>query len=289
MTQREEPAERIVPNGLPVIDRLCDMLLALERRPNGATIRDLTDELALPRSTVYRCLNTLEAHAVVRRSPAGAYTLGPKLLTLAARVEPGVEDDPFALFVAPYLERLSAATGEASKVSVRDGDGALVIAVAQGTRGYGLTVLPGQSFPLHAGGASKLLLAHMPEPEIERMLRQTFNALTRRTVTDPARLRRELATIRRRDWAMDRGEYSTSVHAIAAPIRDAAGNVIAALSVPFLADRGAVQRAQIRTAVIETAASISAGLAARAATPAPHDPRRHAGGPPDRPPPARVA
>jgi DNA-binding IclR family transcriptional regulator len=82
----DEAGERPARNGLPVIDRLGDLLDFLEQHPAGATIRDLTRSLELPRSSVYRSLNTLEAHGIVRRSPAGAYTLGPRLLALAAQV-----------------------------------------------------------------------------------------------------------------------------------------------------------------------------------------------------------
>ena len=78
--------DRAARNGLPVIDRVGDMLDLLERRPGGMTIRDLSQSLALPRSSVYRSLNTLEAHGLVRRSPDGVYRLGPHLLVLAAQV-----------------------------------------------------------------------------------------------------------------------------------------------------------------------------------------------------------
>ncbi|WGF88439.1 IclR family transcriptional regulator [Marinivivus vitaminiproducens] len=259
-------------NGLPVIDRMCAMLGMLELRLQGATIRDLSDDLDLPRSTVYRSLNTLEAHGIVRRSAAGAYSLGPRVLTLAAQVREDVADDDLAAFVEPWLRRLSEIIGEASKVTVRDGDRALVIAVAQGSSGYGLTIIAGQSFPLHAGGASKLLLAHMPEPEIEAFLSQPLKGLTRRTISDPRRLANELKRIRRRGWALDRGEHSTSVHAIAAPIVDGSGGVVAALSVPFLADRDSMARSRIHTAVLDMARTISSHLAARES----RDPARRA-------------
>jgi len=67
---------------IPVIDRMMEVLTQLERRDNGATIRDLVTELKLPRTTVYRILNTLQLHDMVRRDGGGAYRLGRRLLSL---------------------------------------------------------------------------------------------------------------------------------------------------------------------------------------------------------------
>jgi DNA-binding IclR family transcriptional regulator len=128
-------------------------------------------------------------------------------------------------------------------------------------------VVPGKSYPLHAGGASKLLLAHLPPVEIDRHLHAGLPAITHRTVTDREVLKAELEEIRRRGWAQDRGEYSASVHAIAAPLRDGAGRVVAALSVPFLADADARRRVRLREAVTNTAGRISAALAAAGPVP----------------------
>jgi DNA-binding IclR family transcriptional regulator len=254
--------ETAVRNGLPVIDRVSDMLDLLERRPAGMTIRDLSQSLSLPRSSVYRSLNTLEAHGLVRRSPAGAYRLGMRFLALAAQVVVDPVERGLVALAQPHLEQLSRATGEASKISVLAGDRALVVAAAQARGSVGVAVVPGKSYPLHAGGASKLLLAHLPPGEIDRHLHAGLPAITRRTVTDREMLKAELEEIRRRGWAQDRGEYSASVHAIAAPLRDRAGRVVAALSVPFLADADARRRVRLREAVTGAAARISAALAA---------------------------
>ncbi len=258
--------DRAARNGLPVIDRVGDMLDLLERRPAGMTIRDLSQSLALPRSSVYRSLNTLEAHGLVRRSPEGVYRLGLHLLVLAAQVVVDPAERGLIALAQPQLEQLSLATGEASKLSVLAGDRALVVAVAQARGDVGVAVTAGKSYPLHAGGASKLLLAHLPPGELERHLRGLV-AYTRRTVTDRGELLAELAEIRRRGWAQDRGEYASAVHAIAAPLRDGAGRVVAALSMPFLADADARRRVRLRRAVAGAAARICSALAAAGPVP----------------------
>lgn len=245
---------------IPVIDRMMDVLSLLEQRPTGATIRDLVERLSLPRTTVYRILNTLQRHDMVRRSAGGNYRLGPRLLSLAARavVDRAIVDLP--ALARPHLERLSGRTGEGCKVSVLDGGMLLVCAAVEGKREYALSVVPGQRLPLHAGAAGKVLLAHLPKARRRDLLAQPLARYTSLTVTDGKRLGGELSRIRRQGWAEDRGEYSPSVHAVAAPIRNRAGATVAALSVPFLAGSPAIRVEQIKASVLETAAAIAADL-----------------------------
>jgi DNA-binding IclR family transcriptional regulator len=252
--------EALARHRIPVIDRMMDVLLLLERRGNGATIRDLVDQLDLPRTTVYRILNTLQFHDMVRRSSEGSYRLGPRLLALAARAGVDSHDFDLAALALPHLERLATETGEGCKVSVVDRETVLVVAAIDGQREYALTVIPGQRQPLHAGAASKVLLASLSKTELEKRLAQPLVRYTNRTFTNPKRLAAELARIRRQGWAEDKGEYSPSVHAYAAPIRDQNGKVIAALSVPFLAGTSAAHMEQVRAKTIAFASAIAADL-----------------------------
>ena len=245
---------------IPVIDRMMEMLFVLEQRPDGATIRDFVESLRLPRTTVYRILNTLQRHDVVSRSSQGAYRLGPRLLGLAARSIGNTQGFDLAALAKPHLESLSAETGESSKISVIDGEDLMVVAASTGKREYALTVVPGQRLPLHAGAGGKTLLAYLSEDEIDRRLRLTLRRYTPRTLTDPRRLRRELAAIKRLGWAQDKGEYSSSIHAFAAPVLNRNGAVVAALSAPFVAGAQAVHMEEIRLAVVAFASRLAAAL-----------------------------
>jgi DNA-binding IclR family transcriptional regulator len=248
---------------IPAIDRMMDVLALLERRPNGATIREMVEALKLPRTTVYRILNTLQHHDMVRRSDDGNLRLGPRLLTLAARALGNAEEYDLASLSMPHLQGLSEQTGEGSKVSVLDGDGVLVVAAVQGTRDYALTVVPGQRLPLHAGAASKVLLAYLPKSQLQALLADPLVPYTSKTIRDPHRLSAELARIRRLGYAHDKGEYAPSINAFAAPIPDRTGKVVAALSVPFLAGADKAHMEKIRVSVIAVAGAIAADLPAR--------------------------
>ena len=77
---------------IPVIDRMMDVLAQLERREGGLTIRELVAQLHLPRTTIYRIVNTLQMHEMVYRDENGAYHLGRRLLGLASHVATGASE-----------------------------------------------------------------------------------------------------------------------------------------------------------------------------------------------------
>jgi DNA-binding IclR family transcriptional regulator len=240
---------------IPAIDRMMDVLAALEVQSEGASITALTAALALPRSTVYRILNTLQAHDVVQRQGSGSYRLGPRLLTLAAHVATGTYD--LASLAQPFLDRAAATAGHSLKLSVLDSEGVLVLAAAQGKRPYALVVTPGQRMPIHAGAAGKLLLAFEPPERQADWLSRPLTKFTSHTITDPKRLKAEAGRIRRQGWARDHGESAPCIHAYAAPVWASGRQVIAALSIPFLHGTEAEQVADIRLAVIGVADEIS--------------------------------
>jgi DNA-binding IclR family transcriptional regulator len=242
---------------IPVIDKMMEVLASLERQPGGASIRTLTAELGVPRTTVYRILNTLQQHDMVWRDEQGSYRLGRRLLSLAAHVASRSSGIDLAALAQPHLDRLALELGEGVKLSVLDEQGVLVLAAAQGRRDYALTVAPGQRMPAHAGAASKVLLAHLPADELGLLLAQPLAAYTAKTLTDPKRLRAELARIKRVGWAQDRGENGPSIQAFAAPVFSRGGELQAALSVPYLAGAEASRMEEIRLATIAAARAIS--------------------------------
>lgn len=246
---------------VPVIDRMMEVLGELEHQDSGLSIRALTDALRLPRTTIYRILNTLHRHGMVWRDEAGTYHLGRRLLTLAAHVAARVSDIDLAAIAQPHLDWLAAELGEGVKLSVIDQQGVLVLAAAPGRREYALTVAPGQRLPLHAGAASKLLLAYLPRAELDEWLSRPLAAYTARTITDPKRLRAELSRIRRQGWARDLGEHAPSIMAFAAPVFSSGGKLEAALSVPFLAGAEPRRTEEIRLAAVEAAKAMSEAIA----------------------------
>ncbi|SHF76362.1 transcriptional regulator, IclR family [Kaistia soli DSM 19436] len=245
---------------IPVIDRMMDILAEIERHAAGLTIRELTAKLRIPRTTIYRVLNTLQAHDVVRRGEDGAYQLGERLLVLAAHTSSRFGRVNLIPICQPFLDRLASELGEGVKLNVIEGDDLLVLAAAQGRREYALMVAPGQRMTPHSGASGKLILAFQPPEVLEQWLKAPLPAYTDKTITDPQRLKNELTRIRKLGWATDRGETSPSIHAFAAPVLARDGSIAAALSVPFLAGASESRMEAIREAVVRTAQAITDAL-----------------------------
>lgn len=243
-------------NGVPVIDRTLDLLDLLERSPDGLGARSLVDGLAVPRSTVYRILNSLIARRIVRRLSDGNYVLGQRLVSLAARVPNDVGAADLAQIALPIMQRLRDETGEPNKLSVRDGDQARVIATAVAGPISSFAPTIAARYPLHAGAASKMIMAYMAADDLARHLSVPLIRYTPRTVTEPKRLTRELAQARKLGFATDHGEHNASVHAIAVPVLDMGGRFLAALSVPFLAERDQAFRERLHRALAGAALEI---------------------------------
>jgi DNA-binding IclR family transcriptional regulator len=250
---------------VPVIDRMVDVVRHLEGAGTGATIPEISAICRIPRSTVYRILNTLEAHGLVHRNQAdGGYQLGTGFLRIAAHVPRAQDWQHVQTASRPAMRWLSAETGEPVKLSVFDGDAALCIDVIPGSGQYSLAPHVGGRYPMHAGAASKVLLASLDPAAREVIVAGALEQYTSRTITNPRKLASELDRILHDGWGRDIGEFKLSVHAIAVPIRDAAaGRVVAALSIPYLADQDEADIGPMLDKLREAAAKVDRELATR--------------------------
>ncbi len=257
---RPPSAEAQAKHRVPAIDRMMEILSALELMENGAAIPDLVAMLEIPQTTVYRILNSLAAYDMVRRDGGGRFQLGTRLLGLASHVTRNPHSRDLVSTAQKYMDRLTAELGESIKLSVADGDKVLVIASARGRREYALGITVGQRLPLHIGAAGKLLLSYYPENLQERVLRGPLERQTEATFCDPDLLRAELRRIRARGYATDVGEGMLNVKAFAVPILDSTGNALGGLSVPFLAQSRRGDEDQIIAALLRTAREIEREL-----------------------------
>jgi DNA-binding IclR family transcriptional regulator len=240
---------------IPAIDRAVDVMEALAAGP--AVIRDLAALLGIPRSTVYRVLNSLEARGLVMRGADTAYRLGPQLLRLARAVPAGFD---LVALARPLMDELAHGLRCSVKLSVLDGDQALVVAVAESPETYAVTTQVGRRFPLHAGAASKVLAAFGTEMLRERLFAGPLSRLTPDTITDRAALHDALRTIRAAGHAEDAGEFAPGIRARAAPVFGPEGVCVAALSIPYLDGTSARREVEIQSALLRCASAITARL-----------------------------
>ncbi|GGO14978.1 IclR family transcriptional regulator [Microbispora rosea subsp. aerata] len=203
-------------------------ILKLLARDGELGVSELAASLGVHRSTAFRLVATLESHDLVEQdSDRGRYRLGVGLVRLAGATSARLDLVRESRAVTPALAR---AVGETVNVAVLAGREALYVDQVAGPSALQLHNWVGQRIPLHATSNGKVLLAHAPGELCEEVLAADLPGLTARTVTDPRRLRAELAEVRRRGYATAVDELEDGLSAVAAPVRGADGSVIASVS-----------------------------------------------------------
>lgn len=184
--------------------------------------------LDIPRSTAYRLLRSLEAGGfLIYDAPRQAYRLSLAVARLGQVALAGVD---LRLVARPHLRRLVDETGESAFLLVAERRSAVVIDTVASDAPLRLTYPVGTPWPLYAGASNKVLLAHLPEETVAEVLSDPLPRITPRTITDPHRLRAEIARIRRRGFAHSVGELTPGIVGVAVPILSG-GQLMGALAV----------------------------------------------------------
>lgn len=212
------------------LDRALTMLAALAEGPK--TLDDLAGALDVHKSTALRLLRTLEAHRFVHRVDVRHYRLGSALFDLANRA---LDDRDVRRAAEPALRELNRRTGHTVHLASLEGDEVIYIDKYDSTHPVRMYSRIGRRAPLHCTAVAKVLLAALPEPRRRDLVAAAeFPALTANTITSPAAYLAELDRVRDLGYAVDNAEHEDFIHCVAAPIRGARGEVLAAasLSVP---------------------------------------------------------
>ena len=194
------------------------------------SVTELSQQLALHKSTVSRLLSTLEGGGLVEQNPeTGKYHLGAALLGLGALVRAHADMREIA---RPHLRQLAQEAQETVNLAVLDGDEVINIKqiLPQKRQVKNIGWVGGRT-PPHCVSTGKVLLAYRPQEDVGRIIAQGLPCRTDKTITDPGRLREELANIRQRGYATGLEELEEGLNAVAAPVRDHTGEVLAAVSV----------------------------------------------------------
>ncbi|MEU6432438.1 IclR family transcriptional regulator [Microbispora sp. NPDC046973] len=203
-------------------------ILKLLARDGELGVSELAASLGVHRSTAFRLVATLESHDLVEQDgDRGGYRLGVGVVRLAGATSARLDLVGESRAVTPALAR---AVGETVNVAVLAGREALYVDQVTGPSALQLHHWVGQRIPLHATSNGKVLLAHAPAALCEEVIEAGLPVLAVRTVTDPARLRAELAEVRLRGYATAVDELEDGLSAVAAPVLGADGSVIASLS-----------------------------------------------------------
>lgn len=178
-------------------------------------VTELAERMSIPKSSVCNALSTFEQLGYVRKhSATGKYSLGPKVLCLYHAYFTGNSD---AKAYQLECKALSDRTNSIVQVAVRTGDRLICLANAHPPR-YQQNNLSGSEIPFHATAIGKAVLAFMDPERKERILSGPLTAYTRHTKTDRDALEKELADIRRRDFAVEFMEQEYGMCSVAIPL-----------------------------------------------------------------------
>jgi DNA-binding IclR family transcriptional regulator len=213
--------------GVQSVDRALTILEILARL-GEAGVTEVSAELDVHKSTAFRLVSTLEMHGLVEQTEdRGKYRLGVGVLRLAgattARLDVVQES-------RSLCRKLAADTGETINIAVLSDRSALYLDQVSGSSALQSHNWVGQHIPLHATSNGKVLLSGLEPEDVDRRV-ETLATYTTGTITSRAALRRELAAVRERGYAVAVDELEAGLAAVAAPIRNAHGDVIASMSV----------------------------------------------------------
>ena len=221
------------PNAVRSVDRAASLLIALVEWNGEVGVTEVARRLGMHKSTASRLLATLQRRGLVEQDhDSGKYRLGIAMVRLGGQAEKTLDLRSLAL---PELVRLARSVKETATLGIPQGDSVLVIAWSDST-GTGRD-RTGRNMPLHATAPGKVLLASRPERDVIRLSKIGFTPYTSHTIVRVDLLLEEVARVRKRGFATDFGEHEPAVNAVAMPVFDQRGSVVAALEVRAFGNR----------------------------------------------------
>ena len=208
------------------LERAFAILDEVAQRPAGVTA--IADRVRLPKSTVARLLATLEDVDAVERVDGTRWRIGPGVAALSAAASP---ERRLISIARPFLSDLVAELGEDAGLGLPDGNEILYVDQVESDNPVQVRDWTGTRAPMHAVPSGLVMLAEWPEDALAAYIAGGLSSLTRRTVTDPLRLRKRLAEVRKAGHAWGLEEFAEVIDSVAAPVRDGRGKAIAAIHV----------------------------------------------------------
>lgn len=249
---------------VPGLERGLAILELFDRSQTSLGAPEIAKALGIPRTTVFRLIQTLEHLGYLERDDR-AYRLGPRVLRLGFEYLASLELTDLA---RPFTDRLRDATGFSAQLVIRDGRDVVVVLKSAAASAFSSSVTVGTRLPAHATILGRAMLCDLDEAELRALFPEPrlpqASPKTPRTLPE---LKRILAEDRARGYTISEAFYEAGVSAVACPVRDRSGKAVAAISVvvPKPNLDPAALREQLVREVTSTAAQLSQRLDYRTA------------------------
>ncbi|MCK5767502.1 MAG: IclR family transcriptional regulator [Candidatus Atribacteria bacterium] len=245
---------------IKVLNKSISVLEILLYQDSGINITEISEKLGFYPSTTHRILDTLKHWDYVEQDPhTQKYKLGLKILELGMAKLHSMD---LVREVAPYLKELVNKYNETVHLGILKEGEVFYLAKEESFQTIRMISYVGKRAPLHCTALGKILLTYLSEEERKKVLgEKILPRLTKNTITDKKKLKKELDDIKKQGIAIDREESEKNILCMATPIRDHQGKVIAALSISspiFRLDKN--KQKNIKKALIETSSKISKNM-----------------------------
>lgn len=242
------------------IDRLVQVLDYFARGHETASLAELSAYLCLPKSTLHRFLIGLESHGILRRDNGDKkWRLGYRLLAWGSAAG---ESTSLRELARPFMAELVAQCGETALLTIYQNHEVVCIDMHETSHPIRLMTRIGTQRAAHAGASSKVLIAALPEAEVDAIVQDKgLPRLCKNTLTDVAALKAELARIREQGYADSLEETDPGAWGVATPIRDWRGQVVGAIGIAGPTTRYSQEKvAEYARLCAEAAEKITAAL-----------------------------
>ena len=224
----ERAAAPATPGGVQAVDTALEILETIAYAADPIGVTQIATTVAITKSAAFRHLQTLLGRGYILQDPdTSRFRLGPKTFLIGRLANAAL--DLGALF-EPAMRAARDASGLTVVLSTPTPQGAFVVSTLQGLQPIEIGVRPGSQLPLCSSAQGRISLAFGPPEVAQRVLAEPIPRFTGATLTDPERLAAEIVRVRARRWAVAPEEMLPGVNAVAAPVTDAAGRLVAAVA-----------------------------------------------------------
>ncbi len=245
------------------VDRALQILGILGSKKEGYGVTELSKEIDLNKTSVYRMLSTFVRHGYVEQDvETERYKLGYKVLELSSTL---LESIDLRVEAKAFLKELEHFTNEVIHLVVYDRGEVVYIEKLEGNETLRMHSKVGTRAPMHCTSVGKVILAYLPPSEVTKIIEEyKLEKHTINTITDKEVLYDHLIDIRTKGYALDLEENEVGISCISTPIFDRSGKVIAAVSISGPTMRMTNEKMnELKDKMIEISKKISARLGYR--------------------------
>lgn len=224
MVKKSDNSKYHVPN----LERGLIIMEHLSKHPAGLTASEISEQLKIPRNSVFRITSTLvSTNYLIRDDVTKKYQLSAKLLTMGYAA---LGEQTLIEKALPIMRELRDELGETVPLGVLHGTEGMIIEEVPGIHSFRFVLEPGRKFHLHTSAPAKSIIAFLQDDEREKIISSiTFIKYNERTITNPIDYKKHLQKVKEKGYSIDHSEEIDGMICIAAPIFDYKGYPFAAI------------------------------------------------------------